>query len=199
MMKNDNKRKMFGLGLFIFIVGLLVIFAIYLALAIVDNTYSNKLEKVNKETVSYISFLFENNAGHMIEVKSPKIVSDDIGRLLFDDSFYSFYISIDEDLVDDEDLEYIVTAEAIGKTINEDYIKFYLTDEEGNILGDYDGAVSFSNFEEEKDISGKVIYRGKFNKESTEQTLNIRVWVSDEYELDEVAGFSYQLNVLVNS
>lgn len=199
MMKIDNKRKKFGLGLFICTVCLLVAFALYLGFAILENTYSSSLEKVNNETVSYISFLFENNASHIIEVKSPKIVSDEIGRLLFDDSLYSFDINIDEELLDDEDLEYIVTAEAIGKTINEDYIKFYLTDENGNILNEDEMATVFSDFEEEKDISGKIIYRGSFNKENMSQTLNIRVWVSDEYELDEVAGFSYQLNVLVNS
>ena len=80
---------------------------------------------------------------------------------------------------------------------NEKFIRFYITDSNSN--GKDVDVVSFDNFDEMKGLSGKIIYRGKFKKEETKQTIDLRVWISDKYNVDHVAGFSYQLNVVVNS
>ena len=93
--------------------------------------------------------------------------------------------------------EYYVTVEAIGETINEDYIKFYLTDKDGKPINNSKVVPVISDYDEEENISGKIIYTGKFSKDNINQKLNLRVWISDEYDLDDIAGFSYRLNVLV--
>lgn len=197
MMKNDNKKKMFGLGLFSFAVVILVSFTIYLSFAVLNNSYDKTDAKVNEKTVSYISFLFEHSDSHAIVVKNPKVVSDEVGKLLFGEDCFSFDINVDKEQITDNELEYYVIAEAIGKTIDEEYIKFYITDQDGNPVNDEEVVPVFSDFQEEEDISGKIIYSGKFDKNNLNQDLELRVWVSDEYELDDIAGFSYQLNVIV--
>lgn len=197
MMKYVNKRKMFGLGVFSIIVLMLVCFTGYISYMIISNYYNKNDVKVNGETVGYISFLFEHSDNHVIDIKNPKVVSDEVGKLLFGEDCFEFDINIDKDQIIDDSLEYYVTAEAVGETINEDYIKFYLTDNEGKPLNDSKVVPVISEYDEEKDISGKIIYTGEFNKENVNQNLNLRVWVSDEYDLDDIAGFSYRLNVIV--
>lgn len=195
MMKKDSKRRKFGLGLFVVSVMVLISCTLYLTYAIINNLYSDDV-KINETTANYISFLFEYNSNHIINIKKPKVVNDDVGKLLIGDDYYSIDINIDEEQIKDKEVEYVVTAEAVGKTISEDYIKFYVTDDN---LTDTAQAVVYGDLEEEEDISGKIIYRGVFTKENTNQNISLRVWVSDEYEIDDIAGFSYQLNVAVKN
>ena len=196
-MKYVNKRKMFGLGLFSIIVLMLVFFTGYISYMIISNSYNKSDVKVNKETVNYISFLFEHSDNHVIDIKNPKVVSDEVGKLLFGEDYFSFDINIDKDQITDKSLEYYVTVEAIGETINEDYIKFYLTDKDEKPINNSKVVPVISDYDEEENISGKIIYTGKFSKDNINQKLNLRVWISDEYDLDDIAGFSYRLNVLV--
>ena len=95
----------------------------------------------------------------------------------------------------DDSLEYVVIASPIGETIDEEYIKFYITDEDGKYLTKNE-VMKFSDFDFEKDGSSRIIYEGKFTKDKTKQILNLRIWISDKYDLDDVPGFSYQLNIL---
>ena len=195
MMKDCSKRKLFGLGIFSCFVVFLVVCTCCLTITIFNRRYSNDNIKVNDETVKYISFLFEHNENHVLEIKNPKVVSDDVGKFLFGEDYFTFDINVDKDELN-EDLEYMVVAEAIGKTIDENYIKFYLTDDQGNILYDGNHVPVFGEFEVSDDTSGKIIYSGKFDDKVTSKSLKLRVWVSDEYDLDDVAGFSYHLNVI---
>ena len=71
-MKN-NTRRMFGLGISVVIVLLLVVFVIYVSYLVINNIYNDPILKVNKKTANYISFLFEDNNDHIIEIKNPKI------------------------------------------------------------------------------------------------------------------------------
>ena len=82
MMKYVNKRKMFGLGVFSIIVLMLVCFTGYISYMIISNYYNKNDVKVNGETVGYISFLFEHSDNHVIDIKNPKVVSDEDGKLL---------------------------------------------------------------------------------------------------------------------
>lgn len=195
MKKKYKKLKIFGLITYC----LFNIFLIYLicsfGYSILYNKYINSQDKVDKETVSYISFLFEYNDSHVIEVKKPKIVSDEVGKLLFDDSCFTFELSLDKEQFNDS-LEYVVTADPIGETIDDKYIKFYLTDENDKPLSKK-SIMTFSEYELDKDISSKVIYKGKFTKNKTKQTLKLRIWISDKYDDEDVPGFSYQLNILM--
>jgi len=196
MMMSSSKCKKFGLGLFIIFVIMLVILTGYISYVIISSFYSDDA-KVNEKTANYISFLFEHNDNHLIKIKKPKVVSDDVGKLLIGDDYYSLDINVDEEQTKDKEVEYLVVAEPVGKTIDENFIRFYITD--SDILENTSKVIAFDDFEEEKDLSGKVIYRGKFNKGETKQTIDLRVWVSEKYSEDDIAGFSYQLNVVVKS
>ena len=175
---------------------MLVILTGYISYVIISSFYSDDA-KVNEKTANYISFLFEHNDNHLIKIKKPKVVSDDVGKLLIGDDYYSLDINVDEEQTKDKEVEYLVVAEPVGKTIDENFIRFYITD--SDILENTSKVIAFDDFEEEKDLSGKVIYRGKFNKGETKQTIDLRVWVSEKYSEDDIAGFSYQLNVVVKS
>ena len=48
----------------------------------------------------------------------------------------------------------------------------------------------FSEFDSSKDGSSKIIYEGKFTKDKTKQILNLRVWISDEYDYDDTYDMS---------
>lgn len=195
-MKSNSKCKKFGLGLFIIFVIMLVVLTGYISYVIISSFYSDDV-KVNEKTANYISFLFEHNDNHLIKIKKPKVVSDDVGKLLIGDDYYSIDINVDDEQTKDKEVEYLVVAEPVGKTIDENFIRFYITDHD--VLENTSKVIAFDDFEEEKNLSGKVIYRGKFKKGETKQTMDLRVWVSEKYNEDDIAGFSYQLNVVVNS
>ena len=110
-MKN-NTRRMFGLGISVVIVLLLVVFVVYVSYLVINNIYNDPILKVNKKTANYISFLFEDNNDHIIEVKNPKIVTDDIGKLLFGEDIYTLDIKVDENMKVSDKIEYMVVAEA---------------------------------------------------------------------------------------
>ncbi len=195
-MKGNSKCKKFGLGLFIIFVIMLVVLTGYISYVIISSFYSDDV-KVNEKTANYISFLFEHNDNHLIKIKKPKVVSDDVGKLLIGDDYYSIDINVDDEQTKDKEVEYLVVAEPVGKTIDENFIRFYITDHD--VLENTSKVIAFDDFEEERNLSGKVIYRGKFKKGETKQTIDLRVWVSEKYNEDDIAGLSYQLNVVVNS
>ena len=195
-MKNDT-RRMFGLGLSVVIVLLLVVFVIYVSYLIINNIYNDPILKVNKKTTNYISFLFEDNNDHIIEVKNPKIVNDEIGKLLFGEDVYTLDIKVDEDIDLSKEVEYVVICEALSKNIDDEYVKFYITDKNDKSL--VGGNVPLYSEFNSDGRSGKVIYTGKISKDNLDEQLKIRVWVSDEYKSNDVLGFSYHLDIMVKN
>ena len=195
-MKNDT-RRMFSLGLSVVIVLLLVVFVIYVSYLIINNIYNDPILKVNKKTANYISFLFEDNNDHIIEIKNPKIVIDEIGKLLFGEDVYTLDIKVDEDIDLSKEVEYVVICEALSKNIDDEYVKFYITDKNDKSL--VGGNVPLYSEFNSDGRSGKVIYTGKISKDNLDEQLKIRVWVSDEYKSNDVLGFSYHLDIMVKN
>ena len=195
-MKN-NTRRMFGLGISVVIVLLLVVFVIYVSYLVINNIYNDPILKVNKKTANYISFLFEDNNDHIIEIKNPKIVTDDIGKLLFGEDIYTLDIKVDENMEVSDKIEYMVVAEALSKDIDDEYVKFYITDKNDKSL--VEGNVSLYSEFNSDGRSGKIIYTGEISKDDLDEQLKIRVWVSDEYKSNDVLGFSYHLDVIVKN
>ena len=195
-MKN-NTRRMFGLGISVVIVLLLVVFVIYVSYLVINNIYNDPILKVNKKTANYISFLFEDNNDHIIEIKNPKIVTDDIGKLLFGEDIYTLDIKVDENMEVSDKIEYMVVAEALSKDIDDEYVKFYITDKNDKSL--VGGNVPLYSEFNSDGRSSKIIYTGEISKDDLDEQLKIRVWVSDEYKSNDVLGFSYHLDVIVKN
>ena len=196
-MKKIDTRSMFGLGLSVVIVLLLVVFVIYVSYLVINNIYNDPILKVNKKTANYISFLFEDNNDHIIEVKNPKIVNDEIGKLLFGEDIYTLDIKVDENMKISDSVEYVVIAEALSKNIDDEYVKFYITDKNDKSL--VEGEVPLYSEFNSDGRSGKIIYTGKISKDNLNEQLKIRVWVSDEYKSNDILGFSYHLDVIVKN
>ena len=196
-MKKIDTRSMFGLGLSVVIVLLLVVFVIYVSYLVINNIYNDPILKVNKKTANYISFLFEDNNDHIIEVKNPKIVNDEIGKLLFGEDVYTLDIKVDENMKISDSVEYVVVAEALSKNIDDEYVKFYITDKNDKSL--VEGEVPLYSEFNSDGRSGKIIYTGKISKDNLNEQLKIRVWVSDEYKSNDILGFSYHLDVMVKN
>lgn len=196
-MKKNDTRSMFGLGLSVVIVLLLVVFVIYVSCLVINNIYNDPILKVNKKTANYISFLFEDNNDHIIEVKNPKIVNDEIGKLLFGEDIYTLDIKVDENMKISDSVEYVVIAETLSKNIDDEYVKFYITDKNDKSL--VEGEVPLYSEFNSDGRSGKIIYTGKISKDNLNEQLKIRVWVSDEYKSNDILGFSYHLDVMVKN
>lgn len=196
-MKKIDTRSMFGFGLSVVIVLLLVVFVIYVSCLVINNIYNDPILKVNKKTANYISFLFEDNNDHIIEVKNPKIVNDEIGKLLFGEDIYTLDIRVDENMKISDSVEYVVIAEALSKNIDDEYVKFYITDKNDKSL--VEGEVPLYSEFNSDGRSGKIIYTGKISKDNLNEQLKIRVWVSDEYKSNDILGFSYHLDVMVKN
>ena len=94
-------------------------------------------------------------------------------------------------------VEDVVVAEALSKNIDDEYVKFYITDKNDKSL--VEGEVPLYSEFNSDGRSGKIIYTGKISKDNLDEQLKIRVWVSDEYKSNDVLGFSYHLDVIVKN
>lgn len=192
-----KKRKIAGmvkilvLGVFVFSLMTLVCETGY---TIISTSVAEQV-KIDKKTSKYISFNYAENDKNIIKVENPKIMGDFRGRRLRED-YFDFEVGIDKKFVKSGSVEYEIVAIPIGNVISEEYIKFYLTDQNNESMVGYKDVVPlFSMFSD--DIDGKVIYKGKFNKKNTNDKYRLRIWVSEDYKEKVDSGLTYKVEVRI--
>lgn len=139
--------------------------------------------------------------------KNKKIISklsinDKFGKNIKEStSSYSYYEFEIENISDlDHDYQIYITKDSKdkGKEINNDYVKFYLTDDNNAPLGIFDSNIVPTyrslNYIEDKP-SSKIIYNGKINSKEHKKFI-LRVWIAGNYVIsDDVKEFSFSLGV----
>lgn len=135
-------------------------------------------------------------------IKSNLTVSDDFGKKIKEDngSYVYYEFEVENSSKFDRNYQLYLTkgSENLENEINDNYVKFYLTDYNNNPLGIFDNNI-VPTFKELKYIedkpSSKLLYSDKIKKHGKMKFI-LRVWLADNYVIsDENKSFSFYLDV----
>lgn len=190
MILKDRKQILIAFIIIIVLFVLSIIIALFLK-------PRNNVEK-SKDGLS-VSF----DSTNVITINNKLPISDALGKKIEDSDNKQGFVDINISNFNLEDVDYQIylTKEKVNSNMIEDnYIKFYLTDEVSNPLSGFDKNMipSFNDFLILKDKpASKLLYEGTISGKSTNK-LSLRVWVSDSYVLSDIdEEFSVKINVRV--
>ena len=172
MTKRYTKKSIYKLSL---ITISFVLLAFFFGYIIFETEYLQS--GVDELTASYISF---NNAKStdIMEISNIKKMNDKNIKQRTNKSYKTFEVK------GKENQEFEVTLYSLGNTLDEQYVKYYLSrgneKKEGNLL-DTDKNVD----------NGKIIYKGKINKNNK---FIIYMWIDDNYD-KSVKNISYEIKI----
>ena len=160
--------------------------------ALLSNSISEQV-KIDKTTSNYLSFNYAKMNEYTVEIVEPKVMSDFFGKYLLKP--FDFEVEVPKEYIKSESVKYEVIVSDLGNLIDEEYIKFYLTDQNDNKVNEREVVPVYSSLSDTTE--GKIIYSGEFNKDSLSKKLRLRIWVSDKYDKDIKGILAYRLQVRV--
>lgn len=180
---------------FILILGLA--FGIYKTSCIIlTNSFVQNIE-IDDETSSYLSLAYVDDNNYSVEVSNPKVISDFRGKHLLKDNRFDFVVSIPKEYVLDDSISYDIVVDSNGESIDDEYVKFYLTDQDNNPVSGYKKNVPVMSMFDSV-VDGKVIYSGVFKRGDLSHKFRLRIWISDSYDGDVENVLSYNVKIRIN-
>lgn len=161
-------------------VGILVI--VILILGVILTKTSLIGDRINATTASYITFKNAFESDNM-KINSLKKMNDHRGMNLSGNQMLEFSIISDNK---SKGSKYDVVIYPINNTVNYDYIKYYLTDENDRVIA-YD---KLSDVDSDK--LGKILYSDKID--NTNKKLKLRLWIDKKYDKDIISS-SFEVRV----
>lgn len=161
-------------------VGILVI--VILILGVILTKTSLIGDRINATTASYITFKNAFESDNM-KINSLKKMNDHRGMNLSGNHMLEFSIISDNK---SKGSKYDVVIYPINNTVNYDYIKYYLTDENDRVIA-YD---KLSDVDSDK--LGKILYSDKID--NTNKKLKLRLWIDKKYDKDIISS-SFEVRV----
>lgn len=155
--------------------------------------YNGRNSKINEASI----ILYSDTENITIDNSLP--VSDDFGREIHGE-VSSAYKYLDFEIVNvsssvKEYQIFINKNDFNTNEINNDFVKFYLTDDKNYPLGEFDSnkIPSYVDLRYIKDLpSKKLLYTGKIDKYQRKKFV-IKVWVSDNYSSLSKSYFSFDI------
>lgn len=187
----SNRKKKSHLSINVILVVIIVVLACILGFLI----YHNNKNDINEVDV----VLYADNENITIDNSLP--VNDKFGKTIVDD-ISGGYKTLNFDIVNVSSKAktyqiYITKNDMNTNEINNDYVKFYLTDGKNNPVGRFESnkAPSYTELSYIKDkASSKILYSDKIDKYQKKKFI-IRVWVSDNYVSSSDNYFSFDIGV----
>ena len=176
----------------VFVLAILVCKASY---ALVTGSVAEHL-KIDKTTSNYLSFNYVDENDHMIEVSQPKKMSDFRGKRMFSNNYFDFEVSIPEEYVKGERVTYEIIATDLGNSVDGSFVKFYLTDQNNDVLDGYSDVVPVYSALADT-VEGKILYSGEFTKNDLSDKYRLRIWVSKDYDKDIKDILAYHIQVKI--
>lgn len=171
------------------IVAILFILSIYIVF---------KLKDKNIEEVTLTTNISPSNS---VIIYNDLPISDALGKNVKESSNNAGYVIIDIKNENDEDAKYQIYITKINPSdnhIKDNYIKYYLADENNNPLDGFNNNLipSYNSFLYLNDKpSSKLLYKDRIKANSSKKII-LRVWVSDSYPIsDEKKDYSFKIGV----
>ena len=188
-MRKVKKKSSFNLNIFLFtIIAVLLCVLVYF----IFSTSKNNIDEA--DVMLYADL--EN-----VSIDNSLPVNDKFGKNI-SDNISGGYKKVDFEIVNVSSKSktyqlYIKKNNLNTNEINNDFVKFYLTDDKDNPVGIFDNnkAPSYRNLSYIKDkADSKVLYTDKIDKYQRKKFI-IRVWVTDNYVSLSNNYFSFDIGV----
>lgn len=188
-MRKVKKKSYFNLNIFLFtIIAVLLCVLIYF----IFSTRKNNIDEA--DVILYADL--EN-----VSIDNSLPVNDKFGKNI-SDNISGGYKKVDFEIVNVSSKSktyqlYIKKNNLNTNEINNDFVKFYLTDDKNNPVGVFDNnkVPSYRNLSYIKDkADSKVLYTDKIDKYQRKKFI-IRVWVTDNYISLSNNYFSFDIGV----
>ena len=173
----------------------LIVIIVILSFILGFMIYYNNKSNINEADV----ILYADSENITIDSTLP--VNDKFGKTITDD-ISGGYKTVDFDIVNVSSKSktyqiYITKNNMNTNEINNDYVKFYLTDGNNSPVGRFESnrSPSYTDLNYIKDkSSSKILYSDKIDKYQQKKFV-IRVWVSDNYVSSSDNYFSFDIGV----
>ena len=188
-MRKVKKKSSFNLNIFLFtIIAVLLCVLVYF----IFSTSKNNIDEA--DVILYADL--EN-----VSIDNSLPVNDKFGKNI-SDNISGGYKKVDFEIVNVSSKSktyqlYIKKNNLNTNEINNDFVKFYLTDDKNNPIGIFDNnkVPSYRNLSYIKDkADSKVLYTDKIDKYQRKKFI-IRVWVTDNYISLSNNYFSFDIGV----
>lgn len=188
--KKRNKKQKNLLPLLLGVIASLVVVVIA-SMSIMKDFLPAMATKLTKDNPTFNYTTEKEN--DIITLTNNYKLSDNVGKKLSSNT-YDFKISKDKK---DIKKSYEVIIVKVASTIDDKYIKFYLTDTKNNLIDGFRQIKTYSDLDNSvSDSQAKVLYKGILDEES-EISLRLRFWLSNKYEKDDkTESFSFKVKVV---
>ena len=188
----EKKRE-----LIISIIGVFLLFIIVIGIsyAVWSRTFLGTKE--NSINTGYVSFSYTESDTNVIEIHNAVPISDENGKVLSGDK-EMFDFSVSANFAGVSSIDYEIYATPIIQTIDSEYVKVYLTDQNDNAIGEYGESVPTYNLLEDSSIEGsKTIYKSTLTSSGQVENYRLRVWVASNFNVpSESQKFAFKVNVI---
>lgn len=188
-MSKSRKKQAKNINL---ILGAIIVLLLCILIALICFNHRSNINEVDV-------VLYADSENITIDDSLP--INDQFGKTISDD-INGGYKTVDFDIVNvsskAETYQIYITKNNLNTNeINNDYVKFYLTDDKSNPVGVFEQnkVPSYNNLSYIKDkASSKLLYTGKIDKYQKKK-FNIKVWVTDNYVSSMGNYFSFDIGV----
>lgn len=152
--------------------------------------------KENSISTGYVSFSYTESNTNVISIHNATPISDDAGKKLIG-SNNSFEFSISAKYAGLPSIRYEVYTEPLKATLDERFLKVYLTNQNDVPVSGYDITIpTYDSLEASSTGNGKKLYEGTLTESGKIEKLRLRVWVSSDFDMP--ANDSYQFSFKVH-
>lgn len=184
--------------LIISVLGVILLFIVVIGIsyAVWNRTFLGTQE--NSINTGYVSFSYTESDTNVIEIHNAVPTSDTNGKMLSGDN-EMFDFNVSASFAGVTSIDYEIYATPILETIDTQYIKVYLTNQNDQPVGFYDAeeVPLYSSLEDSSVEGSKTIYKSTLTTSGEVVDYRLRIWVASNYNVpSESQQFAFKVNVV---
>lgn len=152
--------------------------------------------KENSINTGYISFSYNESDTNVIAIDNAIPMSDDNGKKLTGNK-NTFDFTVSAKFAGANSINYEIYATPIEKTLDPNFVKIYLTDQNDIPVSGFDGVVpTYEELSDSSEAGVKSIYKSNLTTSAKIEKFRLRVWIKSDYNYSEESKkFSFKVNV----
>ncbi len=189
--KNNNRKE-----LVITIISILILIVAVFGISYSIWTQTLTGTKENSINTGYVSFSYNESETNVISIQNAVPISDENGKMLTgSDNTFDFTLSAK--FAGINSIGYEIYATPVEKTLDTNYVKVYLTDQNDNPISGFDGVVpTYEELTDSTEAGSKTIYKSSLTQSDKVEKFRLRVWISSDYNYSaESKRLSFKVNV----
>lgn len=193
-MKEENKKSKKELIITTLSILILVVAVFGISYSIWSQTFNGTKE--NSINTGYVSFTYNESDTNVIDIKNAMPMTDANGKMLTGGS-NTFDFTVSAKFAGISSIGYEIYATPIEKTIDTNYVKVYLTDQNDNPITGFDSTIpTYETLTDSSEVGSKTIYKSELTKSEEVKKYRLRVWISSDYDYPtESKKLSFKVNV----